>query len=93
LSHAHRSTERYKETTTEYKKALRLTPRNVFAFTGLTICYSLLGQEEEDRAAAAELIRISPKFSVKGWTKRQLDKGQALKELWCDVLRKAGLPE
>jgi adenylate cyclase len=85
LGHAYRSTERYKEAITEYKKALHLTPKNVFAFTDLAICHSSLGQEEA-RAAAAELLRINPKFSLKGWTKRLAYKEQTLKERWCDAL-------
>ena len=37
LGHAYCSTERYTEAITEYKKALHLTPKNVFAFRGLAI--------------------------------------------------------
>jgi adenylate cyclase len=91
LGHAYRSTERYKEAITEYKKALHLTPKNVFAFVGLAICYSLSGQEEEARAAAAEILRINPKFSPRGWSMRLPHKDQALKERWRDALHKAGL--
>jgi len=91
LGHAYRSMERYKEAITEYKKALHLTPNNVFAIAGLAICYSSLGQEEEARAAAAELLKINPKFSFKGYVKRLPYKNQALKERWRDALQKAGL--
>ena len=91
LGHAYRSTERYKEAITEYKKTLHLTPKNVFAFAGLAICYSLLGQEEEARAAAAELLKINPNFSFNGYVKRLPYKNQALKERWRDALQKAGL--
>jgi adenylate cyclase len=83
--------ERYKEAITEYNKALHLTPKNVIAFTGLAICYSLSGQEEEAHAAAAEILRINPKFSLKGWSMRLTYKDQALKERWRDALHKAGL--
>jgi adenylate cyclase len=91
LGHAYRSMERYKEAITEYKKALHLTPNNVLAFAGLAICYSSLGQEEEARAAAAELLKINPKFFFKGYVKRLPYKNQALKERWRDALQKAGL--
>jgi TolB-like protein/Flp pilus assembly protein TadD len=91
LGHAYRSMERYKEAITEYNKALHLTPKNVIAFTGLAICYSLSGQEEEAHAAAAEILRINPKFSLKGWSMRLTYKDQALKERWRDALHKAGL--
>jgi len=91
LGHAYRSTDRCKEAIREYNKALHLTPNNVIAFSGLAICYSLLGREEEARAAAAELRSINPKFSLKGYVKRLPHKNQALKERWRDALRKAGL--
>jgi adenylate cyclase len=91
LGHAYRSMERYKEAITEYKKALHLTPNNVIAFAGLSISYSSLGQEEEARAAAAELLKINPNFSFNGYVKRLPYKNQALKERWCDALQKAGL--
>ena len=91
LGHAYRSTERYKEAITEYKKALHLTPKNAFTFISLAICYGLLGQEEEAHAAAAELLTINPKFSLEGFKKRFPYKDQVLKERWCDALRKAGL--
>jgi tetratricopeptide (TPR) repeat protein len=82
---------RYKEAITEYNKALHLTPNNVFAFTGLAICYSLSGQEEEARAAAAEILRINPNFSLKGWSMKLSYKDETLKERWRDALHKAGL--
>jgi len=91
LGHAYRSTERYKEAITEYKKALHLTPRNVIAFSSLAICYSLLGQEEEAHAAAAEVMRISPKFSLDSLAKRLPYKNPADIELYVNALRKAGL--
>jgi adenylate cyclase len=91
LGHAYRSMARYKEAITEYNKALHLTPNNVFAFTGLAICYSLSGQEEEARAAAAEILRINPNFSLKGWSMKLSYKDETLKERWRDALHKAGL--
>jgi adenylate cyclase len=91
LGHAYRSTERYKEAITEYKKALHLTQRNVIAFSGLAICYSLLGQEEEAHAAAAEVMRISPNFSLDSLAKRLPYKNPADIELYVNALRKAGL--
>jgi adenylate cyclase len=91
LGHAYRSTERHKEAITEYKKALHFTPKNVFAFIGLAICYSLSGQEEEAHAAAAEILRINPNFSLKGWSMKLSYKDETLKERWRDALHKAGL--
>ena len=35
----------------------------------MAISYMRLGREEEARAAAAELLRINPKFSLEGYAK------------------------
>jgi tetratricopeptide (TPR) repeat protein len=39
LGHAYSSLGQYEKAITEYKKALQLTPKNIFAFSGLAICY------------------------------------------------------
>jgi adenylate cyclase len=93
LGNAYATAERYKEAITEYKKALHLRSNDVFSFIGLAICHSLLGEEEEARAAVAELLTINPNMSIKGHTKIQPYKDQALKERWRDALLKAGAPE
>ncbi len=90
---AYLSADRYPEAITEIKKALKLTPNNVLAFQILTISYSLSGKDEEARAAASEILRINPNFSLKGYLKRSPYKNQALRERWRDALLKAGIPE
>ena len=82
----------------EYEKAIeflkRATERNPdywISYFGLTACYGLLGREEEARAAAAEVLRIRPNFSIKKVLTPYRDKDD--KEHTFKVLRKAGLPE
>jgi adenylate cyclase len=52
-----------------------------------------LGRHEEARAAAAEIMRMRPGFTIADWLKflRITDRGYA--ERLLDDLRKAGLPE
>jgi len=50
-----------------------------------------LGREEEARAAAAEVLRLDPKFSVEYFVKTLPLKNKADTERLIDALRKAGL--
>jgi adenylate cyclase len=59
----------------------------------LTSSLSLAGHEEEALAAAKEIMRLNPKFSVARWQKRSPHKDRAVVKRYCDALRKAGLPE
>jgi hypothetical protein len=53
--------------------------------------YSLAGREEEARAAAAEVLRLNPKFSLEHLAKIAPYKNQADLEKFINPLRKAGL--
>jgi adenylate cyclase len=57
----------------------------------LVVDYTELGREDEARAEAAEVLRISPDYSVDRWMQHSPQKDQAfLKRLIADM-RKAGL--
>jgi adenylate cyclase len=62
--HAYRSLGRLEEAIDMYKKTIALTPDNIFAHINLAACCAMTGKEEEARAAAKEVLRINPKFSV-----------------------------
>lgn len=93
LGNAYRAADRCIEAIREYQKALHLTPQNAFVFEGLTICYGQLGREEECRAAAAELIKLNPNFSIKFIMKTNPYIDKELVERWINILRQAGIPE
>ena len=91
LARAYLDMGQHEESISILKKALLIRP-NVWAFhMDLAANYSLLGREEEARAAAAELLRIQPKFSLKHFEKRDLHRNQADRERKITALRKAGL--
>jgi TolB-like protein/Flp pilus assembly protein TadD len=92
LGHAYRVTGRLEDAVSEYKKALQRAPDNFFAHLGLAATYSMMGREQEARAQAAEVLRISPKFSVDSYAKRLTFKDQSVTVRFSDALRKAGLP-
>jgi adenylate cyclase len=61
----------------------------------LAAAYAQLGQFEEARAEAAEVIRINPGFTIEGYKRfiLMVYKDPKDAEHRLDGLRKAGLPE
>jgi adenylate cyclase len=90
MSLAYAMAERYEEALAVSEKAVNREPENVLARIFLAGNYGLAGRAEEARVEAAEVIRISPKFSLeyasKTWPFKQTDKKRFL-----EALRKAGL--
>jgi adenylate cyclase len=71
------------------KKHLAHYPDNMFAHLALAAAYSSIGREDEARAEALEVMRISPQFSLEEWAQRFKD--QNTRERVFADLRKAGL--
>jgi adenylate cyclase len=88
---AYREMGRYEESITACKKAIHRQPDNLIAYLVLTATYSLLGREDEARVAAAEILRISPKFSLDYFAKTRPHIDPANTASYIDALRKAGL--
>jgi len=61
------------------------------AHLSLAILYVELGQEEEARVEAEEILKLVSNFSVEVWGKRNPNKDQAQIERDMAALRKAGL--
>jgi len=57
-------TGRYEEAIAILKRAITLNPNFLVAHLSLASVYGELGREEEARAEAAEVLRLSPKFSL-----------------------------
>jgi len=81
----------YKEAITWCEKAVRQEPNDLLARMMMTVVYSLSGRDEAARAEAAEVLRIQPKFSLKGFEKKLTYKRKEDREKFLDALRKAGL--
>jgi adenylate cyclase len=90
MSLAYAMAERYEEALAVGEKAVHREPDNVLARIFLAGNYGLAGRAEEARVEAAEVIRISPKFSLeyasKTWPFKKADKDR-----FIEALRKAGL--
>jgi adenylate cyclase len=91
LGRAYFMAKQYEKAVTTYKKALRGDPDYLLAHIGLAAAYRLSGHEEEARTAAAEVLRINPKFSIEDFAKTLPYKNQVDKEFLIDALRRAGL--
>jgi adenylate cyclase len=81
----------------EYEKAIEIlhkvikrSPDAWLSHFELAACYGLLGREKEARAAAVEVLRIRPNFTIATLTFHAYG-DKANKERTIEVLRKAGL--
>jgi adenylate cyclase len=86
-----RDTGRYEEAIAQLKKAIEREPRDIMSYIVLASTYNMAGQEKKARAAAAEVIKINPKFSLEQFAKIHPYKDPTTKERYIDSLRKAGL--
>jgi adenylate cyclase len=81
----------YDEAILTLKKALQMDPDYLPAHVFLAACYSSLSRDAEATAAAKEVLRINPKFSIESHAKTLPYKDKADIEREVAALRKAGL--
>ncbi len=91
LATAYRMIGRYEEAIVELKKVIHRNPDYTEAWLNLAAIYISLGREKEAREAAAEVLRLEPKFSLEHFAQTCLFKNKADIDLYIDSLRKAGL--
>jgi adenylate cyclase len=93
FGHALRDLGRLEEAVSAYKKAVERAPNFTAAHAMLAAVYMMMGREAEARAAAAEVLRINPRYSVGFFAKMSTLKDGSKIELISDAMRKAGLPD
>ena len=93
LGHSKRGLKRYGEAVEVYRKSAEIEPNNIFSHLQLAITYELMGQEKSARAAAAQVVRIDPTFSLKRYEKITPFKNRKVLKLYLDAAKKAGLSE
>jgi adenylate cyclase len=93
LSTAYRVAGQYEKAIETSKKAVQREPNSQLAYLYLTAACALAGRKEDARAAAAEVLRINPKFSIERHVMglAQAYKNQIHTDRFIDALRKAGL--
>ena len=90
LAVAYRDSGQYEKAIEAAKKVLQREPNNQFAYIHIAVSYIRLGHEKEARAAATEILRINPEFSLERYTK-MLPFPQPVVDRIAEDLRKAGL--
>jgi TolB-like protein/Tfp pilus assembly protein PilF len=90
LAVAYRDAGQYEKAIEECKKALQREPNSQFPYIHMAISYLRLGREEEARAAAAEILRVNPKFSLERYA-RTLPFTKPVADRIVEDLRRAGL--
>jgi len=93
LGLAFRLTGRLEKAAELYKKSLARAPNDFWMHAALATVYIMMGRDEEARAAAIEVLRINPRFSLEWYAKRSLLKDRSVIDKTVDALRKAGLPD
>jgi adenylate cyclase len=87
LAQACRMARRYEEAVEACRQALQREPNHVVVRLTLAATFVEMEKMEEARAEIAEVLRIDPKYTVRGF----LWKDQAENDRYIDALRKAGL--
>ena len=93
LGRAYFMTGQYDEAILTFKKLLDRNPNYLPAHAFLAASYSSLGRKAEANAAAEQVLRINPKFSLESYAKTLPYKNKADIERYVAALRKAGLPD
>jgi tetratricopeptide (TPR) repeat protein len=91
LSVAYRLAGRFDEAVEQAKKAVELEPKIGLIYLSLAAACILAGREEEARAAAAELLKINPTFSVERFAEIFPNADMSQIGRMIGALRKAGL--
>jgi adenylate cyclase len=85
--------KRYRDAVHWYRERISRDPIAQWSYVGLACAYAQLGQLEEARAAAAEVLRINPSFTIESSKPTLVYKDPKDLEHEIDGIRKAGLPE
>jgi adenylate cyclase len=91
LGVAYHQAWRNEEAIATFKRFLAYNPNSIVAYVALTCSYSDAGRDEEARAQATEVLRLSPNFTTEAWRRNQFFSDPAELERHVNNLRKVGL--
>jgi adenylate cyclase len=83
----------YGEAARLFRECVSRLPNGQWYHVALACAYAQSGQLDEARAAAAQVLRINPHFTIESWKRRSVHKDPKDAEHFFDGMRKAGLPE
>ncbi|BBO78235.1 guanylyl cyclase [Desulfosarcina widdelii] len=92
LAWSYALTEQYEKAIPLWNKAIERNPDYLFAYSGLTCSYQLLGNEEKAREAAAEVLRIKPTYTTAQIEEFDISNIEQKNRL-LEAYHKAGIPE
>jgi adenylate cyclase len=93
LAYAYLFLDRHAEAITTASEATRIDPDYMYAYHVLAVAHAEVGQIEEARAAAGNMLRIEPKWSLRTFVTSQPFRDDTLRLRMMEGFRKAGLPE
>ena len=92
LAWSYALSEQYEKAIPLWNKAIERNPDYLFAYSGLTFTYQLLGNEKKAREAAAEVLRIKPTYSTAQIEELDINNIEQKNRL-LEAYHKAGIPE
>jgi len=93
LAFAHASLGDYEQCIEATSRGIALDPNYVGLHVDAATCYAALGREQEARAAAAEILRTNPRFTLKAFASYAPFTHERDRDWKMNMLRKAGVPE
>jgi adenylate cyclase len=93
LCNAYRLLQRYEDAIAACKRSLNAQPGSLTTHLVLAVIYVDLDETQSAKREAAEILRVSPRFSLEGLEQRLAYTDAAVTEHMITALRKAGLPE
>jgi len=90
---AYHSLGRYEEAIAAFERARKRNPKASQPFVWLALTYADMGQMEQARAMAREVLKVDPSFSVKSFVGRMDFKDRAKPQHALATLRQLGLTE
>jgi adenylate cyclase len=82
----------YDKSLEAYRKALKISPDNTIALSGIVAAYSLLGREEDAHREAKRLLDLMPDLNV-AFLNGSPFKNQHDRNLFSDAWLKVGIPD
>jgi adenylate cyclase len=93
LAFAHAGLGDYQQCIEATSRGIALDPNYVGLHVDAATCYAALGRDEEARAAAAEVLRTNPRFTLKAFASYAPFTHARDRDWKMEMLRKAGVPE
>jgi tetratricopeptide (TPR) repeat protein len=93
IMNAHFAAERYEDAAAAAKQAVLLQPNAYGGYAGLAYSLPYMGRLEEAREAVRNLLRVMPRFTLKGIAGNPMFVREKDATRMLEALRRAGLPE